>query len=342
MKSKAQERSPSLVPALLTVGVGLGLMLLSNGRRRVTPDERSLALEAYDEVWSQVANRFYEVERLAGWGSWRHRFDHLIESVGDAVYYSNRMLRSLDDRYTHLMNPQETRVDEAHLNDRVTFPEVICPGVGYIDFTSFQAGSTGDQLKDALLRLADCDSIILDMRGNGGGWIDEALACCSLFLEEGRVMECRERLGDGSFQIKTVTLTPTAIETHYSPSGRVERKPRYRPVAAGKRIVALIDGGTASASELMLGCLKCHGLVVLIGQETRAKGIGQSTINVRPGLRLTVTSLRYLLPDGHWLGDAGMTVRRGLWPDVPLRHTDNRTCMAAAMAVIFQPRPVVA
>lgn len=327
-------RGPGLLPALVGTAVGVGLVLLNN-RRRSHPDERQLAHELYDEVWAEVGNRFYDVERLAGWEGWRHRFDHRIASIDDAVYYANRMLGSLNDRYTQLMNPRQTREDLAHMNDRVTFPDVIAPGVGYIDFTSFQAGSTGDQLKDALLKLSQCDRIILDMRGNGGGWIDEAIACCSLFIEEGRVMEYRERLADGSFEIRTVSLTPEAIVTHFSQDGRVKEEPRYRPIAAGKQIIALIDGGTASASELMLGCLSCHGMVVLIGQETRGKGIGQSNLTVRTGLRLAVTSLRYLLPDGHWLGDAGMTVRRGLLPDVPLRRTDNQTCMAAAMNVFF-------
>lgn len=339
MNAIMRDSKPNLLP-LVGFGVGIGLVLLNSGRR-VSAQERRIALTLYDEVWTEVLHRFYNVERLRGWDAWRYRFDARIHSIPDAVYYANRMLKSLDDRYTWLRNPRETRVEISHLDDRIAFPSLVADGVGYIDFTSFQAGSTGDQLRDALRDLGDCNRIILDMRGNGGGLTEECIACCSLFMEQGLVMTSRERLPDGSFQIRTVTIVPEGIESRYSRDGepdRVELLPRYRPIAAGKQIVALMDDDTASASEMMLGCLADHGLVILIGKPTRGKGIGQDHLGLTGGVRLSITSMRYLLPSGHWLGDAGMTVRRGLIPHVPLQFTDNRSCMRAAMGIFF-PSP---
>lgn len=340
MNAKTRSQPQSALLPLLGAGVGLGLLLLNSGRHS-SAQERRTGLELFDDVWLEVANRYYDVERLSGWNVWRHRFDERIHSIADAVYYANRMLDSLADRYTFLRTPRQVRVENSHANDQVAFPKLIADGVGYIDFTSFDVGSTGDQLRDAILDLADCNRIILNMRGNGGGLIEECLACCSLFLKEGLVVRSRQRLSNGLFEIRSVTLTQSGIVSRHARDGQSDRfneVARYRPIASGKQLVALIDEKTASASEMMLGCLREHGLVTLIGRRTRGKGIGQDHINLRGGVRLSVTSMHYHLPGGHWLGDAGMTVSRGLCPDIELRHTDNRSCIEAAMSVFFPSR----
>lgn len=139
--------------------------------------------------------------------------------------------------------------------------------------------------------------LIIDLRGNPGGYLESATAISSYFLEAGKVI-VRENFGDGR------------EETVYRSEGRS---------GVGKldpgSFVILVDEGSASASEILAGALKEHGVATLIGAQTFGKGSVQELISLQDGSSLKVTIARWFTPEGHSISDGGLT------PDVVIERT---------------------
>ncbi|MCO5167787.1 MAG: S41 family peptidase [Planctomycetes bacterium] len=174
--------------------------------------------------------------------------------------------------------------------------------VGYVRITAFNSG-TVDEFKAAAARLEaeGARALILDLRGNPGGYLHAATEVADLFLEKGRtIVETRAR---GPDEVSTIR-------------------------AAGARRVALptavlIDGGSASASEILGGALADNGVATLVGQRSYGKGSVQSLISVLGGrAQLKLTTQHYFTPSGRRIhrGDLPATDSRwGLLPDVAVR-----------------------
>jgi carboxyl-terminal processing protease len=130
-------------------------------------------------------------------------------------------------------------------------------------------------------------NLILDLRGNPGGYLESAVAIASYFLPLGKVV-VRENFGDDTG------------EELYRSSGRELGK------AAPQKMVVLIDGGSASASEILAGALKEHGVATLIGEKTFGKGSVQELVELPNGSSLKVTIARWLTPDGNSISEGGL------------------------------------
>lgn len=143
--------------------------------------------------------------------------------------------------------------------------------------------------------------LILDLRGNPGGYLQSAVAIASYFLPVGKVV-VRESFGGD------------IPEEVYRSSGRELGK--YAP----ERVVVLVDGGSASASEILAGALQEHGVATLIGAQTFGKGSVQELVNLDDGSSLKVTVARWLTPNGVSISAGGLT------PDVVVERTpEDRT-----------------
>jgi carboxyl-terminal processing protease len=160
--------------------------------------------------------------------------------------------------------------------------------VADIRFTTFSSGAHGE-LRDAADRLyrRGADGLLLDMRGNGGGLLDEAVLAASIFLNKGeRVVSTKSRTqGD-----------------------RVYRAQGF-PVAR-KPIVVLVDGNTASAAEILTAALAEHGLATVVGTRTFGKGTFQQAINLDNGGALDLTIGRFFTANGT------STLDKGIKPDI--------------------------
>lgn len=162
---------------------------------------------------------------------------------------------------------------------------VLEDGIGYIQITMFSE-ATPQELRRALegLRGESAGSVILDLRGNPGGLVDSAVAVTGEFLRGGLVL--RER-------------TSSNEETRYSaPLGGK---------AVDWRLVVLVDGGTASAAEIVAGAIQDYQRAPLVGRRTFGKGSVQSIHELSDGSSVHVTIARWLTPNGHEIDGHGLS-----------------------------------
>jgi carboxyl-terminal processing protease len=160
--------------------------------------------------------------------------------------------------------------------------------VAYVRFATFSAGAHG-QLQQAIDRRyrGGAKGLVLDMRGNGGGLLNEAVLCASLFLKQGKLVVSTKSRTQGSRKYDAV-------------GGTLAQKP----------VVVLIDKNTASAAEILTAALQDNGVATVVGTRSYGKGVFQDVIPLQAGGALDLTIGRYFTPDGTSL--AG----KGIKPDV--------------------------
>ncbi len=165
--------------------------------------------------------------------------------------------------------------------ERIAIPAIPYSGmlnesVAYLNHSEFTDGCY-EEMRAALAKLKKegMTSLVLDYRGNGGGVMQEAVKVLSLFLPKGS---------------QVLTVRGRADSTLY----RTTRDPIYPDLP----IVALIDGSSASASEIVVGALQDLDRAVLVGQKSFGKGLVQSTMPVGFNSYIKLTTARYYIPSG--------------------------------------------
>jgi len=168
------------------------------------------------------------------------------------------------------------------------------PGYGYIRITNFNSGTT-DDLKKELIALESGASplkgLVLDLRDNGGGLLDQAIKVADLFLDDGLILTIKGRSKRNSKQFRA---QPDQTERKYP-------------------IVALINGGSASASEIVVGALQDQRRALVLGTTSFGKGSVQTVETLRDGYGLKLTIARYYTPSGRSIQ------AKGIEPDVVVR-----------------------
>ncbi len=207
------------------------------------------------------------------------------------------------------------------------------PGdIGYLRLEGFDQYDATDEFKAGLTELKDSKALIIDLRGNPGGFVHNAVNISSLFLEQGTVVTIKSRIpGDPKnpqYATQTIKLTADRLVTETADSrqpGVTERESSDRqPNMAGNRpVVILVNGNSASASEMFTGAVKDNGRATVVGTRTFGKGIGQSSLRMPNGTQLHITSLRYFTPNGTWLGDGGNSESHGIEADVVVEPAKN-------------------
>ena len=153
------------------------------------------------------------------------------------------------------------------------FDVAIPADLGYVKLSTFLSNKAAIEIKAALKELGTKKGYILDLRSNPGGLLSNAITIADDFLDDGSIVSTVDR--DGYKEIRWDN----------------------KPVITNKPIVVLIDGGSASASEILSGALKDHNRAVLVGQRTFGKGLVQE-INRLPGRSgVNITTQRYLTPN---------------------------------------------
>ena len=155
---------------------------------------------------------------------------------------------------------------------------MLKPGVGYIDMTRGFNYTTTDELLDSLDRLhaKGMTSLVLDLRNNPGGFLDQAIHVAEVFLRSGQVILTQK--GRNGFRDNTYESRNNA--------------PDMTP------LVILINENTASASEIVAGAMQDHDRALIVGQTSFGKGLVQSIIPLEYGAGLTLTSAKYFTPSG--------------------------------------------
>jgi len=175
--------------------------------------------------------------------------------------------------------------------------KILAGSVAYLRLNDFH-GRAAAQARGALRSLLDQDPVglILDLRNNPGGLLDTAVEVSSLFLKPDQVILIELRKGEGK---KT-----------YRAKGR--------PLAPDIPLVVLINGGSASASEIVVGAVQDNHRGVTLGEPTFGKGSVQLPHQLSDGSELRITIAQWLTPSGHALRNG-----KGLLPDMPVPMTSQ-------------------
>ena len=174
--------------------------------------------------------------------------------------------------------------------------EAMRGGYGYVRITQF-SDSTPADLDTALAGLTaggkrSLRGLVLDLRGNPGGVLESAVGVADEFLESGVIVKAEGRTADARFEMDAT-------------AGDALR---------GAPLVVLVDGGSASGSEIVAGALRDHGRAALMGERTFGKGSVQTVIPLRDGQALKLTTSKYFTPSGASIHE------RGIQPDVVLAN----------------------
>ncbi len=159
--------------------------------------------------------------------------------------------------------------------------------IGYVRITKF-GEKTGAELEKALERLRDqgMESLILDLRDNPGGLLDQAVEVAGLFLERGQMV---------------------VYTKGQKPASHTVREARAEDPLLDLPMVVLVNQGSASASEIVAGCLQDLKRAVIIGDTTFGKGSVQSILPQRDGSALRLTTARYYTPSSRVIENQGIT-----------------------------------
>ena len=168
------------------------------------------------------------------------------------------------------------------------------PGYGYVRISNF-TGTTTQEFEKALEKLEASEKpmkgLVLDLRNNGGGLLNQAISISDEFLDKGAIVSMKGREKKNT---KVFNATPSSVQRTYP-------------------IVVLINGGTASASEIVAGALQDHKRALVLGTTTFGKGSVQTVENLRDGSGLKLTIARYYTPNGRSIQ------AKGIEPDITLK-----------------------
>ena len=174
---------------------------------------------------------------------------------------------------------------------------LLKPGFGYLRISNFQRNTTNELSThiEELQETSPLRGLILDLRNNPGGLLDQAVSVSDLFLEEGLIVYTRGRNKD-----QDLTFEAKADNT-------LGRFP----------LVLLVNEGTASASEIVAGAVQDHRRGVIVGTNTFGKGSVQSIIPLNDGAGLKMTTAHYYTPSGRSIQVTGIT------PDVTVKAQNS-------------------
>lgn len=180
--------------------------------------------------------------------------------------------------------------------------------IGYIRITNFSE-QTDKGLKRAIERLSkdigdDIAGYVLDLRNNPGGLLDQAVTVADTFLEQGEIVSTRGRREDGG----------RGGQRFYATAG---------DLTDGKPLVVMINGGSASASEIVAGALQDHRRAVLLGTKTFGKGSVQTIIPLGRSGAIKLTTQRYYTPSGQSIQ------AKGIEPDIEVEQARIETLETA-------------
>lgn len=178
-----------------------------------------------------------------------------------------------NEEKTYTFNRQEIKIEN------VPYYGMVNDKIGYIKLISF-TDNAAQEVQDALRSLKknpNIKGVILDVRGNGGGLLNEAINICNTFVERGvNIVNTKGKIQEANFQ--------------YSTTGK--------PVDTDIPLAVLTDAGSASASEIVSGSIQDLDRGLIIGQNTYGKGLVQVTKPVAYKAKLKVTISKYYIPSG--------------------------------------------
>jgi len=192
--------------------------------------------------------------------------------------------------------PLEIIVTRAVITVKSIKSRMLDPGFGYVRITQFQS-HTGEDLIKALSKLkkengSKLNGLVLDMRNNPGGVLNAAVSVSDAFIKKGLIVYTEGRRKEAELRFNA---TPTDLLN-------------------GGPLVVLVNGGSASAAEIVAGALQDHKRAIIMGTQTFGKGSVQTILPMNNGAALKITTARYYTPSGRSIQAEGIT------PDIALEN----------------------
>jgi len=234
-----------------------------------------------------------------------------IQARDRIIKVDGKSTRDLRNAVNMMRGPKGTKVEVTILREGVKKPLIfelvrdiipiqsvksfnMKPGYGYIRLSNFTGTTTAELLK-ALEKMETPEvplrGLILDLRNNGGGLLNQSIKVADLFLDEGAILSIK---GRNNKNTKVFNATHSSVERNYP-------------------LVVLINGGSASASEIVAGALQDHKRALILGTTSFGKGSVQTVETLRDGSGLKLTIARYYTPNDRSIQ------AKGIEPDIYLK-----------------------
>lgn len=184
--------------------------------------------------------------------------------------------------------PLKIELTRAIIKVKSVKQKMLEPGYGYVRISTFQQ-RTADSMKEAISALkkendGSLEGLVLDLRNNPGGLLDAAVDVSDAFITKGKIVYTEGRIKDA------------AQEFNAKPTD----------VLKGAPLVVLVNGGSASASEIVAGALQDHNRAVIIGSKTFGKGSVQTVMPLSDSTAVKMTTARYFTPSGRSIQAEGI------------------------------------
>jgi carboxyl-terminal processing protease len=199
---------------------------------------------------------------------------------------------------------------------------LLAPGLGYVRITHFSDTTTRD-VERALRDLkkqhgAPLNAMVLDLRNNPGGVLEAAVGVSDLFLEQGVIVSAIGRAADAEFEMTA----------------------RPGDLLEGAPLAVLVNGGSASASEIVAGALRDHRRATLIGQKTYGKGSVQTVMPLSNGQAIKLTTSRYFTPSGASIHQTGILPDHAI-SEEQIKAADSRAPIFGSLSDDYELRVAV-
>lgn len=194
--------------------------------------------------------------------------------------------------------PLEIKIVRDIINIPTLDTELRPDGIFVVQLYSF-SGNSPSLFRNAVKQFSQArtDKLLLDLRGNPGGYLEAAVSMASWFLPEGKVVVTEDYGNERE--------------------ANIYRSRGYDVFNEKLKFVILIDGGSASASEILAGALRDHRRAILVGSQSYGKGSVQEVLEVTPNTLLKITVAKWLTPNGVVITEEGLT------PDYVVEFSDN-------------------
>lgn len=197
--------------------------------------------------------------------------------------------------------------------------EKLSDGIGYVRILEFNQG-VAKNFEEALEKLEaeGVETIIFDLRNNGGGFVTEVTEMLDYLLPEGDLAVAKGRFGGEEFEEAWTSDKNVHVPSYW-------------------KYVILVNEFSASASELFTGCLRDYDKAIIVGQTTFGKGVGSITQELSDGSAIQITNFHYYLPKGDCVQDIGikpdfeveMSKENKYLPIGQIKHEDDEQFQAA-------------
>jgi carboxyl-terminal processing protease len=194
--------------------------------------------------------------------------------------------------------------------DNIPYSTVFDNGIAYLSLSGFTR-EAGKELKEKLVAMKKdhvLKGVVIDLRGNGGGLLNEAVDIVNLFIPKGKPV------------VSMKGKTPTACSLHST---------NNEPVDEQVPLAILVDGASASASEIVSGAIQDYDRGVIIGQRTFGKGLVQNILPLSYNTQMKVTVAKYYIPSGRCIQEIDYSKKRKAEQGADTLHAQTTTTLNA-------------